>query len=1099
MQISKNTILSLLVGFNTFGMTACNLPTPKDKDMTSANVSTFSNTEAATFTIELAPGKSTVLESTKDSTFGLPTAKEYTLAACFKDIYYNKSITGHTFHIEETNTDATTDSSGCLVWTERTPFNYLAESQYIKITRHISGKGIHKGTRSVNYAINPWSHGENLSAVLELKNEQSIPHLVKSEADSILALKGLASQNKTNNRNLWMDDLRLVITENKLTEKGADLQIELRGTPAIQLTKMNGDQMMRPLTEGSFQIRINLIHSYTILGKTIRRILNKTEFLNTKMENGNLSLKSALTISSIPTRGQLVLGIELNPIKGPEGLSSFAGIYSIGEYDQLKGTSSLKLAADVAQDNNFQIETYINAQANSIDKDSDAYQKPKIEISPLEFKFVRIVEDKTSSRQILLNIKACFRNGLDQKSTRSSTYKITKFKQNAAENSSNASIQTDNNACINWEENIHFKYYECQHYLKGQVQIENADLGINQKLDILINPWELSGNIGRDLRYVDSTEKISIDCKKEGRPKTQLLMDSYSYSTNSYNYQIDDLLNLNVIKKLQFKIEPKLLAYSSISNGHAEVQKLRDGVYLLRTAIINNREYDNKNTYVTSAEKIVTVFNGQINTELTFKSRDLKSLGNRNNLLLEIYPVDETKVEYRGSSILPISGNASLDSVIDQGTGLESPTFAGPIILNLDEQSKPLRILDDSAISTILIKNQGLNDSATKSLVTQVVKQGLQAQENSLQAQRNKATSPQYAIDHNLALVNLSAMDYSTTLSKSMNLHSSKASINIVKSDLQSALSDKKITKELAVKFCNFWTAEFLPGQFVEKGGGINKLSKMEFYNDCMRSAGRDPSKFFINENKLMVKQVGDTKYIKGFNQGLSVGTSFSLNKSDSTSFSTSKSLSLGARLGLGKMFLDLVSIDAGANLSASWSDSESESTSSSMSVSASTSLMVQISQLKLPITQYEKCSQIKLNPILFIKDASWFGRKDYLSILNSRLNEQEKIQVISRGLLICEGHITNQPLEVNENYYLLTQESSGSQMQDSADARNRNFFVELRSANDFNRFVLSIKGEAKMPKTAGTETLHKDVNNFMEKLFQMKDPSMPGVYSFEN
>jgi len=32
-----------------------------------------------------------------------------------------------------------------------------------------------------------------------------------------------------------MDDARLVATENKLTDKGADLQIELRGTPAIGL------------------------------------------------------------------------------------------------------------------------------------------------------------------------------------------------------------------------------------------------------------------------------------------------------------------------------------------------------------------------------------------------------------------------------------------------------------------------------------------------------------------------------------------------------------------------------------------------------------------------------------------------------------------------------------------------------------------------------------------------------------------------------------------------------------------------------------------------------------------------------------------------
>lgn len=1102
MQTSK-ALLLLLLSVNLLGLTACNLPTPKNKSSEPAEALDAGDTEAATFTIEAAPSRSTVLEATKEGAFALPTSKVFNLYACVKDVYYNKAITGHKFKIDEANKEVTSDNSGCIVWSEKIEYNYLADSQYIKIDRHVRGVGLHKGVRTVSFAINPWSHGENLAPVLDVKNEDAIPNLVKSAKASSMALKGLSADNVQRTRPLWLEEGRLFVTEQNLTASGVDLLVELRGTPSIQMTKMNGEVFLRSLTAGSFKVRMEMIHSYMDGGKEVHRLLSQTDDLDAKMENGSLAVRSPLSLSAIPTRGQLVLGLHLEPVDGPQGLKAFDGIYILGDYDQIKGSSFLKLSTQVAQDQNFQLNSYVNAQLMQVMQTTidgttqapaeDAYQKPKIEVSQLEFKYIRIGEETTSTREVIYNIKACVKNGIDQKNARAATFKVTKFRQSEADTATTVDVRTDNNACVTWDESIKFKYFDCQRYLKGFVQIANDNLGMNEKLTIIVNPWDNTGAVGRDMRYVDPTEKLTLDCKAENRPRTQVVMDSFNYSTTSYNYQIDNLLNLSVVKKVQVKIEPRLLVYSSISNGRGEIQKLRDGVYLLKMAIVKNREYDNdQNTYVTSDEKFINVMSGQINAEMTFRAQDLKALGNRNNMLVEIYPVDESKVVMNGNSITLKQGT-DLSTAIDTTSGLESPTFIGPVVLNADDTNRPLRILDASAVSSFLLTGNGKNESSTKGIVAQVVQQGKWAQAASYKKQLDRTSDAGFAKENNMALVNLHDMQPTTALTGALKIKPVNTRFVLSKAELQAIVSGGQLSRTTAQKLCSFWVSEFFPTQFAAKGGVFNNpLLATGFGSDCYHS--KDSSRFFQVERRMSVKEVGGSRYLEGFNQGLSVGTAFSMSQAHSTY--RTESVSISGKLGLSKKFFDLVSMGVDLGASISWSQSDSNSTSNAINVSTSTSLMVQQSRIKIRVNKFEQCALVSLNPSLFIKDTSWFGRKDYLSILNSSLTDAEKVTAVTRGLMICDGEVHNQPVDITENYYVIAQETNSTQMQDNGDERNRNFFVALRSTNDFNRFVLAIKGQTKMPDSSQKEKdLQKDASNMMERLFKMSGPSYPGMY----
>ena len=653
MWISRQTLRTFIsLALGTQFLVAC-LPSPQDKGNAQ---------QGATFTARAAADKSKVLDSAVKGAFAFPYEKVYNFQACLKGIAHQDQIAGHEFYIVETKSIVTSDKEGCITWPEKYEFNYLGESKYVKIERTIEGRGLHKGQQKIAFAINPWSHGETLAPVLNPDDGNEIPALVEDPKAVEQSLKGFNKEGAKVTRPLWVEDGRLFVTEQKMTKQGIELLVEMRPNVTLLLTKMNGELASRALTAGKFKANLQLIHVYQHGTQEIRRILSGSEDFKTEFQNGSLSVKSVLTLGAIPTRGQMLLALQLSPLEGPDELKPFEGLYLLGEYDQIKVTAFLKLHTTASQTPNFKISDYANSTMTqpkfsgpNNDLDAETYQKPKIEVSQLEFRFIRVGEERTTTREVIYSIRACLRNGLDQKNTRSHTFKVTKFKQKESDQALTTEVKTDNNSCLNWDERIEFKYFDCQHYIPGFIQIQNEDLGMNEKMSILVNPWESNGGaIARDVRYVDPTEKTLKDCTIENRPRTQLLMDSYAYNALSYDYKVDALLGLELHKKFQFRIEPRVLTYSSLSNGRSESARLRDGIYLLRLVVVQNRDYSKDlNNYIDSQEILVNVINGQINTEVTFVTSELKALGNRNNILLQIFPVTDEKVQVNGNQILP--------------------------------------------------------------------------------------------------------------------------------------------------------------------------------------------------------------------------------------------------------------------------------------------------------------------------------------------------------------------------------------------------------------------------------------------------------------
>ena len=176
-MLKSRILFSALLSLSFLTLAGCNLPTPKDRNALTAMGDSKVSTPA-TFRVQAMAERSKTLETKLRGTFALPTSKIFNLQACIKDIAYDKPVLGHDFQIVETKQIITSDKNGCITWAEDIQFNYLAESKYVRIERTITGTGLHRGSRKVAFAINPWSHGENLTPVLNPDDGNNIPHLI---------------------------------------------------------------------------------------------------------------------------------------------------------------------------------------------------------------------------------------------------------------------------------------------------------------------------------------------------------------------------------------------------------------------------------------------------------------------------------------------------------------------------------------------------------------------------------------------------------------------------------------------------------------------------------------------------------------------------------------------------------------------------------------------------------------------------------------------------------------------------------------------------------------------------------------------------------
>lgn len=1060
-------------------ITGCNLPKPA-----------LNNQQSSSFTATQITGAQI---DVKLNSFGIPQEKSFQMSACLMDLKNRKMIINQKFIIESKteNFKSISDSNGCISWKEKISFNFINKPQYIQMTRIIKSESQQTGQLKVSYAVNLWE--DQLSTVYDIaKND--LKDLIKDDKKIQNQLKGSDIHSQTPFQSqLWAEDGRLFTFDEKfINNEGVELGFNIRLNSSLILQKINQQDYYFPLQKGQVKGRIFILAS-DIENKN-KKIIAKSETKTFKIENAQVNIAEKLKIKEIPKRGHLYLGVEL-AIESQDQLFNqqikpFSAIYSLGEYDSIKSQAFLKVST-LADDKNPQFNQFSRqSEDTSKNKWQESLQKVRIEVAPIEYKFLRIKEDTPQKRVVLFNVKMCFINPLDHKPVRSELIQIKNDQNNEFKG------RLDINACFNFDDEIAFDSHACQHYITKNYKTTSTALGIEETYQVLINPWEGStGNAFRDSRYASENENKLTQCAPEKKVAAHLTLDNFHFTQTALDYEFDNLLNIQLVKKVHVRMEPFLLSPSSFIMGNSDKQPIKNGIYKLKLFIVNNYN-SQKMQPIAQSQTFVNVIDGKINSDLIIKVEKAKDLAQRATLFVNLIPVNPEKIK--------LNSNGKIEnSIDDESIELSIPTFTeslftGPIILNLDQSSTPLQMVDSSSLAQFATLNKIQSTPSNASTNRATIKRLLSIFTNSKDnTDSKKLTSPvrnEYAKKLNLKVLSINHPNYGAEFYQTWNNQSPQDLANTQK-ELSQILNTGKLSVVQNEKMCNIWSQHILLKKNNTNHISISSLAQQEFKEICLRSHRN----IFTLNKKIINEQIGATELIDGDNYAISSGTQFSLSRSFSDSINTNMSTSFSFKL-VPEAILSFSPINSSLNYSISHSQSWGESESYGSNFGSNLSLTVQHNRFKINFSRYEKCLEIRLNP-LYVENKKFLGisiNKGVKSLLSNQFNDQEKNQIVSQGILLCSGMIESQPIEKVEDQFIVFQSLKSEEQQDSGNEKFRKFYLNLRGKKDFQRLFHLIKAQGDMPSQLTLKNREDTQEHQMNKLYELFNatPTYPGVYS---
>lgn len=1014
----------------------------------SKNVEKASEEMTATFYVDAIDGSSTVTKV--DSLYSIPEERLYNFKVCLKDIMQSKSILGQEFEVsgDETNKIVSSDEQGCLNWSEEIAYNFLAPSTYIELDRKIVARGIHKGIKRVKLVINPWSHGDNTTGVID-PNKKSVIG-VKAQGMSAFTAE-------SDKAPLWALYPRVSISQQEFNGSGTGMNLKFQAKLALILKTTALQKIQYPLSNGAFNVEMLLYNSFKENGEVKNSLITSATLNNVGFTQDVLMADFPFNLTQLPNKGQILLGIKISPISNEINLDSFQTIYQISDNFNIKVDGTPIVNPNISFEA-VKAELVKEEKINKIVNNSNI--KPGLEVEKLDIRFFKVGSETTTDRQVFFNIKACIKNNLDR-----TPIKSEEFLVKTISNKAGIKLSTNLDGCLSFDDYVWHKVFANEKFIKSSITISNTNYNLNSQINVMINPWDNSSNFGRDTRFVDDLGSINVNPSNEN---VKVSIDNFSFSVQGYNYDINRNLDLSIIKKGVLALSAKMVNHASLSSGRNGKDSLRDGKYLLKWAVITLNQNENFDSLISNGQKVVDVYGGDLKTEVAFKITAFEKLNIRSKLVLALYTIKESKLK---SGVIEI----------DKNSGLDATAHMGQIILNNDQEYEKMQMINNNLglgkgdlferIAAVGGTNS-LVDYTPKILAAQNLKRINAADEKDSQALREALTNPTKYYTQKFNSAYYRESDLKPALDKQVLINFAKTGV---------------LTNDLAQKFCVYWSNDFLRRMKPDnKDGVLTSTTSTVLTQQCMSAARSNPKTFFNVEKKLLIYKIGNFNYKSGTSTNFSVGNSFSVSKAESKS--TSSTWSWNNSIGLSFEFLDLFKVGSTASYAISTSKSKSDTTSNSASVNASTYLFLQQSNFDITIDSYEECSSIKLNTELFS------GRNAPLAnIFNSNLKSQEIVKAATSGYFICTGVKNTTPITKRESYFYVSQDLSSKGEQDAYAAENHQFFMTFRGQKDLDGFLSLIQSSIQLPgsSTGFSSNVNGTKAGLMNKFGML--PTWPG------
>lgn len=788
---------------------------------------------------------------------------------------------------------------------------------------------------------------------------------------------------------------------------------------------------------------------------------------------------------------------------------------------------------------------------------------------------------------------------------------------------SKVAVRSNPQGDLIFNDTIHHTYFSPERYMLKVVRISHNS-GFSKRLAIIFNPWDNNGfTFARDLRGVNKQTIAQVNLVE--RPRSELLLTQFQWGTQGFRYEVDNFLNLHIYKQFNLTLNPRVLRYSSLTEGRNKDEPLRAGIYLMKVAVQKDyRVLDGEpQEYIATVRKLVRVRNGVINEPVEIEFRDFRLLKLRTNLMIELATVNESKMTEEQRKTLLV--DKPLDSLIDHDSDLSSRTFIGPVVAYSNGFSASMRPADDlseavcatidcdeikreysgqivsdlkgylkdaglpgaseavesftkpiESIASVLQKAKdstgeyafltksdrdeladakkfvGSIEHLAKKTVSDMIVRSAELEKRERLRIINNARLSRLLTEENLEfapienegkiLVQDAALpknnkvlqagrSFGDMISKMAGMNPGQSIVNTSMSPLSpmvtswlkktppttqaivdSVIGTTPMSAALAANFCVFFVENMVLQRTAEQEKSYGMLDSMRArssrfnlneacISEIARNGGITPrdgnEPIFSLHRRLRVFQLKTNDERRAGNlmsMNVSAGSSYGVSKGQSFSYGWSPTGSLSGALKLAGLGAAEKVIDV-LGLSMSFSRSESKSIGSDTSSGGGVSLAVELRGMRMKLAQYERCTSIRFSQ-RFLEEHFEYFRK----ALPNTMTLAQKLERMQRGVLICDGKVSTQPIEVDERYYQFSQTIGDEVMNDPTSLENHPFLsMTIRGRPDYARLVNAIEAmPVSLSDLPGSYNMGELPLERLRKAFRTPTPSFPGLLTVE-
>lgn len=1071
-------------------------------------------------------------EPNKATADGLIDSVTYRFEACFFDIRYRDLIQHHSFEVQKPNGDTslvTSNQQGCIDWTHDISFHFFGRPSYIEqhyiIKPHNS---IHQGQLILKAALNPRAVAFGLKQPLvfaDLDKKTDLEVIPKNKVSAYL------SDTSYNQFRVEMPSASLKFKTQPPSKGSTTLEMELKGHPQFVLENQLGTPFLFQVEQADINISTSL---YVLFPNgQIEKIADAFNGRPTQVKyiNGVLASPFHFQIERFPTKGELFLGLKLRLSNFSfETQSADADIplaFRIGDVSELSPGASAERRHDIKLD----------STSSTMNSDDTQWRTTaNYFFDPMRIKYGGVVlqDESSSSRTVKMLVTACMKDPIFiKKPILFKNFNITsqlidtksKRQVSGSDLATDGQIQqsSDHAGCLRWSDSINHKYYESERFFIKQFTVKATEGGSKKILQAIVNPWNTGWLFAQDI--VERSQSDIEDQPFNG-PRARIFLDGYRMNARGTDYEIDNQLNLYVKRKYNLLLYPKVLRHDSQAYGSMGHEKLRDGLYLLRVALVKNFNQDapDPRLYVNSWKKVVHVKGGVIATPITFDIQDLTMIGSRNKLVVEIQNINDEKIIFAsGQEYLPkperqVDQEKTLaqSHLVDTDSGLVTNSYVGPFIPLYENSGSSLIESPQLSMETLIRDGEAWKSNLTEELKS----------EHSFQVFDKKYRLKQ--------LMSSSARD--------LKWLAMKDDTHVLETLLENILNqgEKHPTaeQELSSHLCRLWVDQFLP-EMLERFAAEDSSQGFErplinsdsfqLYSDVFVRWCDDKSlkghQIFSFDRKLVVHQLNKNRirYNGGSSFNLNVSSNFRMDKGQGWQVRKNhgSDVTFSASAGMETPFGG-VSTKRGESYSASESQSYSMGRGSGLSYGSGAYLVVQHSIFRIAIEDYDQCLIIKprfkmMEQLMDMHLNDFFPRQkrkkfwSWLPFMSGRDNEEDALErrirqlipdgrhldLVDSGLRVCRDLTNPKPMEILENYYYITQHFTSGDMHDPTDLRNRLWLLQIRSARDFKVFLESILRHNQLSDVANITNTPVHILSDSYAKFKEHLPAWPGVFTY--